>query len=364
MRTGNVYSRLFAVAMAAGFLLPATPATAAPAVPVAPVSAPATLDLDAPARAKKAAPQRRRRTVRKQTPAQKRAAARRAAARARAAAKARQAAAARALKAAMTPQYRTDASGNSVPDVRAEAAIVFNPTTGEVLWEENSRAPRSIASITKVMTAIVFMADEPDLNEWVTIDRSDVTAASVTYLRAGERIKLGDLLHLTLIASDNGAARALARTSEGGMQGFLARMNEKASQLGLQSTRFADPSGLDANNISSAYDVSHMISFAANDPTIGGVMLKERHGFYTDRRAINIKSTNKLLGDAPITAAKTGYTTKAGFCFASLLKMPQTGQQVAVVVLGAKSSMNRFWETRHLFNWVVGKAGVLFREEQ
>ncbi len=361
MRTGNLISRLFAVAVAAGVVLPAGPLAATPAAasPL-PVSSPLPAESTAAPAAKTpkatAAPQRKK----KQTAAQKRAAARRAAARARAAAKAREAAAARALKAAMTPQYRTDAAGNTVPDVRAEAAIVFNPQTGEVLWEENSRAPRSIASITKVMTAIVFMADEPDLNEWVTVDRSDVTNASVTYLRAGERIKLGDLLHLTLIASDNGAARALARTSEGGMQGFLARMNEKASQLGLQSTRFADPSGLDANNISSAYDVSHMISFAAGDPTIGGVMLKQSHSLYTDRRAINIKSTNKLLGDAPITAAKTGYTTKAGFCFASLLRMPDTNQQVAVVVLGAKSSMNRFWETRHLFNWVLGKAGELF----
>jgi len=360
VRTGKVFSRFFAVAVAAGVVLPVVPAAAAPAPPPAPVSIESSA---APAR--RAAPQRKKKrtTVRRQTPAQKRAAARRAAARARAAAKARQAAAARALKTAMTPQYRKDDAGNTVPDVRAEAAIVFNPATGEVLWEENSRAPRSIASITKVMTAIVVMADEPDLNEWVTIDRSDVTNASITYLRAGERIKLGDLLHLTLIASDNGAARALARSSEGGMQGFLARMNEKASQLGLQSTRFADPSGLDANNISSAYDVSHMISFAAGDQTIGGIMRKEAHGFYTDRRAVNIKSTNKLLGDAPITAAKTGYTTKAGFCFASLLQMPQTQQQVAVVVLGAKSSMNRFWETRHLFNWVVGKAGELFREQ-
>ncbi|MEX2270611.1 MAG: serine hydrolase [Vicinamibacterales bacterium] len=358
MRTGHQFFRLFAVAMAAGFLPPAAPVSAAPA-------APAPTEASSPAGAPDA-PQTKR-TTKKPTAAQRRAAAQRAAraraARARAAARAREAAAARALKAAMTPQYRTDEAGKSVPDVRAEAAIVFNPNTGEVLWEENSRSPRSIASITKVMTAIVFMADEPDLNEWVAIDRSDVSNASVTYLRAGERIKLHDLLHLALIASDNAAARALARTSEGGMQGFLARMNEKASQLGLQSTRFADPSGLDANNISSAYDVSHMISFAANDPTIGAVMLKETHGFYTDRRAVNIKSTNKLLGDAPITAAKTGFTTKAGFCLATLLRMPQTNQQVAVVVLGAKSSMNRFWETRHLFNWVVDKAGELFREQ-
>jgi D-alanyl-D-alanine endopeptidase (penicillin-binding protein 7) len=357
-----MYPRFLVAAFAAGLMLPAGALAAAPAL--APL-APAT-EAAAPA----AAPQAKKKPVAKKKPtaaqrraAQRRAAQQRAAARARAAAKARQAAAARALQAAMTPQYRTNEAGKTVPDVRAEAAIVFNPSTGEVLWEENSRAPRSIASLTKVMTAIVFMADEPDLNEWVTVDRSDVSNASVTYLRAGERVRLGDALHLTLIASDNGAARLLARTSEGGMQGFLARMNEKASQLGLQSTRFADPSGLDANNISSAYDVSHMISFAAGDTAIGGIMLKEAHSLYTDRRAISIKSTNKLLGDAPITAAKTGYTMKAGFCFASMLRMPQTNQEVAVVVLGAKSSVNRFWETRHLFNWVVDRAGELFRAQ-
>ena len=362
MRTGKV-SRFIAAAIAAGVVLPTAQLSAAPSLASSPIEFSAAPSAAAKT-AKSRAPQRKKTVRKQQTPAQKRAAARRAAARARAAAQARQAAAARALKEAMTPQYRKDLAGHTVPDVRAAAAIVFNPTTGEVLWEENSRAPRSIASITKVMTAIVFMADEPDLNEWVTVDRSDVTNASVTYLRAGERVKLGDLLHLLLIASDNGAARALARTSEGGMQDFLARMNEKASQLGLQSTRFADPSGLDPNNISSAYDVSHMIAFAANDSTIGGVMQKETHGFYTDRRAINIKSTNKLLGDAPIAAAKTGFTSKAGFCLATLLRMPQTGQQVAVVVLGAKSSMNRFWETRHLFNWVVERAGELFRDHE
>ena len=171
------------------------------------------------------------------------------------------------------------------------------------------------------------------------------------------------MLHLTLIASDNGAARALARTSEGGMQGFVARMNEKASQLGLQSTRFAEPSGLDANNISSAYDVSHMSSFAATDPTLGAILKKETHKFYTDRRAISIKSTNKLLGNGySISAAKTGFTNKAGFCLATLMDMPDSTDQVAVVVLGAKSSVNRFWETRHLFNWVKEKAADLFHQ--
>lgn len=348
MRAGKVRFRLVTLALAAG-MLPVLPAAAAPLAIEA--SAPvATAPADSPAAS---APQKKR-----QTAAQRRAARRRAAARAR------QAAAARALKEAMTPRYRTDTAGNTVPDVRAEAAIVFNPNTGEVLWEENSRAPRSIASITKVMTAIVFMADEPSLDEFITVAQSDVTRASVTYMRAGERIRLGDVLHLALIASDNGAARALARTAEGGMQGFVARMNEKASQLGLQSTRFAEPSGLDANNISTAYDVSHLISFAANDPTIGAIMRKETHKFYTNKRAISIKSTNKLLGNGfSISAAKTGFTNKAGFCLATLMNMPETNEQVAVVVLGAKSSMNRFWETRHLFNWVKEKAAELFHQQ-
>ena len=116
----------------------------------------------------------------------------------------------------MTPRFKTDAAGQVVPDVRAAAAIVFNPVTGQVLYEENSQDKRSIASITKVMTALVYLEDNPDLNAEVTIERSDVYAASTTYLKANDRITAGELLHLLLIPSDNAAARALARTSHGG----------------------------------------------------------------------------------------------------------------------------------------------------
>jgi D-alanyl-D-alanine carboxypeptidase len=119
----------------------------------------------------------------------------------------------------MTPRYKTDANGLVVPDVRAAAAIIFNPETGEVLWEENSQVKRSIASITKVMTAVVLLENSPDLSRVVTIQRSDVYAASVTYLRAGDRISLNNLLHLTLIASDNAAARAIARSRRGAPRG-------------------------------------------------------------------------------------------------------------------------------------------------
>jgi D-alanyl-D-alanine endopeptidase (penicillin-binding protein 7) len=293
-------------------------------------------------------------------------------ARARAAARAREQARLRQqrlLQEAMTPRYKTDASGALVPDVRAAAAIIFDPETGQVLWQENASDKRSIASITKVMTAVVFLEDNPDLSREITIQRSDVYRASTTYLRVNERVTLDNVLHLTLIASDNAAARALARVSHGGADAFLARMNEKALELGLESTAFADPSGLNANNVSSAYDLSRLITYAVHDDRIAAVMRKSQHSLRTSRRTITINNTNHLLrgGDATtmeVMGGKTGFITKAGYCLATLLRLPQTNHQVAVVVLGATSNTGRFWETRHLFNWLSDKASELFGKDQ
>lgn len=290
-------------------------------------------------------------------------------ARARAAARAREIGrrirALRALQEAMTPRYKTDASGDLVPDVRAAAAIIFNPATGQVLWEENAQDKRSIASITKVMTAVVFLEDNPDLTQDVTVERSDVYAASTTYLRANERLTLDNVLRLTLIASDNAAARLLARVSHGGNASFVERMNEKALELGLESTTFADPSGLNPANVSSAYDLSRLISFAAADERIAPVMRTAQYTVTTNRRAINIHNTNRLLlgGDVDVMGGKTGFISKAGYCLATLLRLPQ-GNQVAVVVLGAQSNNGRFWETRHLFHWLSEKASVLIGKDQ
>ena len=286
-------------------------------------------------------------------------------ARARAAARAREQARVRALQEAMTPRYKTDASGALVPDIRAAAAIVFNPETGKVLWEENAQDQRSIASITKVMTALVFLEDDPDLSQEITIERSDVYAASTTYLRANERVTLDNLLHLTLIASDNAAARALARVSHGGSASFVERMNEKAIELGLESTAFADPSGLNPANVSSAYDLSRLISFAAGNDRMAPIMRTAQYTVKTSRRSVHINNTNRLVlgGEVDVMGGKTGFITKAGYCLATLLRLPQ-GNQVAVVVLGANSNTGRFWETRHLANWLSNKASDIFGKDQ
>ena len=287
-------------------------------------------------------------------------------ARARAAARAREAARVRQLQEAMTPRFKTDAvTGSLVPDVRAAAAIIFNPETGEVLWQENAQDKRSIASITKVMTAVVFLETNPNLSEVATVLRADTYAASTTYLRANERVSLNDLLHLTLIASDNAAARVLARVSHGGTPAFVERMNEKAVQLGLESTTFADPSGLNPANVSSAYDLSRLISYAAGNEIISPIMRTQNYTASVGRRSVAIHNTNRLLGgtDVEVMGGKTGFISKAGYCLATLLKLPQ-GNPVAVVVLGANSNPGRFWETKHLINWLSQKATDLFRKDQ
>jgi D-alanyl-D-alanine endopeptidase (penicillin-binding protein 7) len=199
-------------------------------------------------------------------------------------ARARAAARMRAFREALTPQFTTDASGAVVPDIRAAAAIVFNPETGEILFEENAKDKRSIASITKVMTAVVFLEDDPDLTQSVVIERADVRAASTTFLKAGEQVRAEDLLHLTLIASDNAAARVLSRISHGGTASFVQRMNQKALELGLENTAFSDPSGLEPENVSSAYDLSRLIVFAASDERIGPIMRTTDYKLTTSRR--------------------------------------------------------------------------------
>jgi len=263
-----------------------------------------------------------------------------------------------ALRDAIEPRFKLDDSGSVVPDVRAEAAIIYNPENGKVLWESNSTSPRSIASITKVMTAVVFLENSPDLTRKVVVERPDVRAASTTYLRAGYTMTTGDLLHLLLIASDNAAARVLARVSPHGSQGFITRMNEKAKELGLESTAYADPSGLLSDNTSSAYDLARLITYVSGDERIASIMRTPYYTVTAGRRQITVHSTNQLVmkGDVDVQAGKTGFIRKAGYCLATLLRLPQGGPEVAVVILGAKSNPGRFWETRHLFNWISTKA--------
>ena len=342
-----------ALAVAALIAVPAQPsqgATAAARPTRPPVSAQSTTAKPAPAKPSVKAPAKRSYSASASKARQARVA------------QARAQAVARQVRDVQTPRFKINDLGQEVPDVRAEAAIIYNPQTNEVLWESNAQEERSIASITKVMTSLVFLESGMPLTTPVTVQRSDVYAASTTYLRAGYQVTADDLLHLLLIGSDNAAARALARVSPYGSSGFVDKMNEKASELGLERTHYADPSGLLSTNVSSAYDMARLIAFVSGDDRIGSVMRKASHTVYSGKRVINVNSTNQLVrtGEYDVLGGKTGFISRSGYCLATLLRLPQTGQQVAVVVLGARSNQGRFWETRHLFNWLSTQSSKIF----
>jgi D-alanyl-D-alanine endopeptidase (penicillin-binding protein 7) len=259
--------------------------------------------------------------------------------------------------AAGAPEARLSQSIPS-PRVRAEAAIIFDPVTGNAVWELNAREPRPIASITKVMTAMLFLEQEPDLSRDVVISRRDVRRASTTYLRRGERVSLRDLLHLALVSSDNVAARVLARASPWGTKRFISRMNALAAELGLEQTRFTDPSGLHEGNVSSAHDVSRLIAAAGRQPRIARIIRKRSHRIRTSRQNRVIRNTNRLLDTRPdVVGGKTGFINEAGYCLATLIRVGD--RAVSVVVLGARSNAGRFRETRRLADWLSNRGRAL-----
>jgi D-alanyl-D-alanine endopeptidase (penicillin-binding protein 7) len=139
-------------------------------------------------------------------------------------------------------------------------------------------------------------------------------------------------------------------------------MNEKAAELGLESTHYADPSGLLSENVSSAFDMAQLITHASQDERISSVMRMSEFTVYSGKRPITFHSTNHLLGrtDVEVRAGKTGFISKSGYCLATVLRLPESGQEVAVVVFGARSNAGRFMESRNLFSWVSSKASTLF----
>ena len=262
------------------------------------------------------------------------------------------------------PRYKVDASGDLVPDLRAAAAIVYDPETNQVLWEENSQDQRSIASITKVMTATVFLENNPDLTQPVTIARSDVYQASTTHLRANDKVTTDDLLHLLLIASDNAAARALARVSPYGSDGFIQRHEREGGRARAAKARTTPIRRVCCPTTCRRRTTWRGSSRTRRaDERISSIMRLSEYTVYDEPHAPS-RSTARTICSAGRTSTSApgrpdssrSRATASRRCSA----LPESGQQVAVVVLGARSNAGRFMESRNLFNWVSSKASTLF----
>lgn len=242
-------------------------------------------------------------------------------------------------------------------DVDAKAAVVMDVASGQMLYEKDSHVAVPIASLSKLITAMVFLDGKPDFNSQITFTPADVASEGKTVIPTGEVMTKQEVLQALLIGSVNEAANVLARTS-GGREGFVAAMNRKARSIGMEHAVFYDPSGLDARNKASARDIALALRAALSYPELrettetSSVTIASR----TSNRKYKIQTTNLLLASdlnrAPyhIVAAKTGTLPEAGFCMAQATK-DQNGHEVIAVILGGASHFSRFQDVKALTYW-------------
>jgi D-alanyl-D-alanine endopeptidase (penicillin-binding protein 7) len=229
-----------------------------------------------------------------------------------------------------------------VGGVYARSAIVLDPATGQVLFEKNSDRVVPIASLTKLMTAMVFLEQRPDLERSVEVTRTELRGGGHTQLRNRELVRLGDLLHMSLMCSDNVATRVLARESGLEHDEFLDRMNQKSEELGLTGTRFTEFTGLDERNTSTAADVARLLQAAADDDLIREISTTRAYSFRSATRHHSIPNTNRLLYNRrlEIVGGKTGFISESCYCLATWVRTG--GRDLITVVLGAPTNATRF----------------------
>jgi D-alanyl-D-alanine carboxypeptidase/D-alanyl-D-alanine endopeptidase (penicillin-binding protein 7) len=239
-------------------------------------------------------------------------------------------------------------------------AIVVDEATGEVLLEKDGSTAAPIASLTKLMTAMVVLDAQQDPNEELRISEADLDTLKHTRsgVRVGTAVSRAALLELALIASDNHAASALARHYPGGMSAFLAAVRQKVHSLGLSSTLIEEPTGLSPNNRSSALDMVKVVRAAGSYPVITELTSKRHHAVVVEGHVWAVKNTNRLVG-APgwnILTSKTGFTNEAGRCVS--MRLQAAGRTVSVVLMGAMGSSERALDALNIRRWLAGEPPV------
>lgn len=232
----------------------------------------------------------------------------------------------------------------------SRAAVIMDASTGEILFEKNAGSPRPIASLTKLMTNVVFLETDPDLDRECTISRDDVLGSGHTQLRPGEVVTVRQLLYHSLMSSDNAATKALVHNSGIPSDEFLDRMNRKADVLGLHNTRFVEFTGLDPQNQASAEDIAQLLKYAAQRPLIAEITSSPEYEYRSSRRVHHLVNSNRLTryGQLDVLSGKTGFISSSGYCVATWVR--QGTRDLITVVLGAPSNPARFNETRRLLD--------------
>ncbi|WP_370660534.1 serine hydrolase [Massilia soli] len=236
----------------------------------------------------------------------------------------------------------------------SQSVLVIEDGTGKVLLEKNADRVVSIASLTKLMTAMVVLDANQNMDEMIAIHQRDVDTLkhSTSRVPVGAKISRRDVLHLALMSSDNRAAASLARTFEGGTVGFKAAVRAKIRALGMTHTVIEEPTGLSPANKSTAGDLVKMAAAAATYPTIVEMTTDAKDMIRINGRRVEYRNTNRLVGAKgwDIGLSKTGYTEEAGRCL--IMRITTAGKNATLVMLNAKSSSSRVLDALNIRRFI------------
>jgi len=240
-------------------------------------------------------------------------------------------------------------------DLKSQVGIVKDLDSGKILYAKNSDDKRPIASLTKLMTALVFLEEKVPWGKKMTIKASENVIGGKLRVMPNEEVTVKDLFYASLVGSANNATIALVRSTGLPSPKFVARMNAKAKKMGMENTHFVDVTGLDPRNISTAFDLTKLVFFAFKNEEIQKASSAKEYVFYTlnTKKLHRLINTNQLLRKnlLNIIGGKTGYLDESGYNLIVAAK-GENGVKIATVVLGSKSKKQIFQEVKDLTNWV------------
>jgi D-alanyl-D-alanine endopeptidase (penicillin-binding protein 7) len=243
-------------------------------------------------------------------------------------------------------------------DLRSSVALVVDQRSGETLYAKNELAVLPIASITKLMTAMVVLDAQLSLTEVLEISEADIDTEKHTRsrLRPGTRLTRSELLQLALMSSENRAAHALGRHYPGGLDAFVAQMNAKAREIGMRNSSFVEPTGLSSRNVSNARDLAVLVRAGFDYPLVRQYSTATELTVDTGPRQVSFRSTNRLVHspDWSIGLQKTGYISEAGSCL--VMQASVEGRDVLMVLLDATGVRSRFGDAQRLRSWIESEA--------
>jgi serine-type D-Ala-D-Ala endopeptidase (penicillin-binding protein 7) len=256
-----------------------------------------------------------------------------------------------ALHAVPSSTAKTTVNG---PGVRSSSALVVDVTHSSILYARNPDTPLPIASITKLITALVVLDAGLPLDERIELTKADRTLGKGAYSRLpyGTKLSRGDLMHLALMSSDNRAANAIGRAYPGGIKAFVRAMNTKAKALGMTRSKFVDPAGLSSENIASPRDLVRLVDAAAANKTIREYSTDHVHTVKVGRQLLEFRNTNTLVANPTwnIVVQKTGYISEAGQCL--VMQSVIDGRTVVMVLLNSFGKYTRVADARRIRKWM------------